>query len=378
MKEVIVSAPGKILWTGGYSILEKGNIGLVSSVDKRVYARCSELEPMNVHIKSPQLGVDVTGVFEEGKLKLSQDHPNAKFVKTAIETTLTYLKAKRKRLKGVDIDTYSDPAFGFGETKSGLGSSAAVTVATIGAVLALHGVRPRKNLHLVHKLAQYAHSTSQGKVGSGFDVAASVFGGHEYSRYSPTIVQELDIVKAVDRDWDYSAIPLALPFGFAAVVANIPGTSVSTTEMVAKVKAFKEGNKSEYNAIINHINEAAKEANQALAQLATEPTNEAEVEKFVQHFEASRKATRELGEKSGAPIEPSRLSQIIEESKQHGALVARLPGAGGGDSIVAICRNKKDVSKLKKFWAKKKLEVLKLKITGKGIALERKLPISGS
>ncbi len=77
MTEVIVSAPGKILWTGGYSILEKGNVGLVSSVDKRVYARANVLPDHNIEITAPQLGVKVKGKFENGKIALTEDNPHA-------------------------------------------------------------------------------------------------------------------------------------------------------------------------------------------------------------------------------------------------------------------------------------------------------------
>ncbi|MDP3742538.1 MAG: hypothetical protein Q8R15_04445 [Candidatus Micrarchaeota archaeon] len=381
MKEVIVSAPGKILWTGGYSILEKDNIGLVSSVDKRVYARANVLPDHNIEINAPQLGVSVKGKFENGKIALTEDNPHAKFVKIAIETTLTYLKAKKKRIKGISIHTYSDPAFGTGGAKSGLGSSAAVTVASIAAVLKLHGISPKKNLDLLHKLAQYSHSTSQGKVGSGFDVSASVYGGHEYSRYSPHLAQEPDVVKAIDATWDHSTKPLILPRSFVTVVANIPGASASTTEMVAKVKDFKEVQRAEYDRIINEINQSAKEANNSLAKLNEAAHKGEKIQQghpllvsFIEQFEKSRNATRELGEKSGAAIEPANLSAIITESKSKGAFVARLPGAGGGDAIAAICLSRRDATRLKKFWAKKGLEVLDLKVTGKGIAIEKQFP----
>ena len=44
---------------------------------------------------------------------------------------------------------------------------------------------------LVHNLAQYVHSKAQGKVGSGFDVSAAVYGSHVYNRFSPTCFGDL-------------------------------------------------------------------------------------------------------------------------------------------------------------------------------------------
>lgn len=44
---------------------------------------------------------------------------------------------------------------------------------------------------LAHNLAQYVHCLAQGKVGSGFDVSAAVFGTHLYTRFDPKVLQQL-------------------------------------------------------------------------------------------------------------------------------------------------------------------------------------------
>jgi phosphomevalonate kinase len=43
----------------------------------------------------------------------------------------------------------------------------------------------------LHNLAQYAHSLAQGKVGSGFDVSAAVYGNQRYRRFSPSNLPDL-------------------------------------------------------------------------------------------------------------------------------------------------------------------------------------------
>mmetsp|Transcript_1922 Transcript_1922/g.3048 ORF Transcript_1922/g.3048 Transcript_1922/m.3048 type:complete len:297 (+) Transcript_1922:801-1691(+) len=74
--------------------------------------------------------------------------------------------------------------------KTGLGSSAAMVTALVGALLkwfgvvALHdgdgtgmdGADILADRRLVHNLAQLVHANAQGKIGSGFDVAAAVYG----------------------------------------------------------------------------------------------------------------------------------------------------------------------------------------------------------
>lgn len=44
---------------------------------------------------------------------------------------------------------------------------------------------------LAHNLAQYVHCLAQGKVGSGFDVSAAVFGSHIYTRFNPEVIHDL-------------------------------------------------------------------------------------------------------------------------------------------------------------------------------------------
>ena len=44
---------------------------------------------------------------------------------------------------------------------------------------------------LAHNLAQFVHCVAQGKVGSGFDVSAAVFGSHVYTRFDPAVIQKV-------------------------------------------------------------------------------------------------------------------------------------------------------------------------------------------
>ena len=44
---------------------------------------------------------------------------------------------------------------------------------------------------LAHNLAQYVHCLAQGKVGSGFDVSAAVFGSQLYTRFDPAVIAPL-------------------------------------------------------------------------------------------------------------------------------------------------------------------------------------------
>ena len=83
--------------------------------------------------------------------------------------------------------------------KTGLGSSAALITSLVSALLlhfslispssfSGHGSDGRR---LAHNLAQYVHCLAQGKIGSGFDVSAAVFGSHLYTRFNPEVLHDL-------------------------------------------------------------------------------------------------------------------------------------------------------------------------------------------
>ena len=50
---------------------------------------------------------------------------------------------------------------------------------------------PQELQKRIHNLAQAAHCAAQGKVGSGFDVAAAVYGSCLYRRFTPAILESV-------------------------------------------------------------------------------------------------------------------------------------------------------------------------------------------
>ena len=63
--QAFASAPGKVLWIGGYSVLERPNISFVTGVDKRVYARAGLKEGNLVELSAPQFKAGWQGPLEE-------------------------------------------------------------------------------------------------------------------------------------------------------------------------------------------------------------------------------------------------------------------------------------------------------------------------
>jgi phosphomevalonate kinase len=401
----VVSAPGKILWIGGYSVLERPNVSFVTGVDKRVYVQCREMEQGHVHFELPQFdvcasgkldgkGIAFKGIVSDGHLKI------LKFVRLAAEVCSRYFSQKGWSFSGVEIKSVSDPAFGFGGSKAGLGSSAAATVATVGALFELNGKPVSQNIALVHRAAQFVHCVAQGKVGSGFDVAAACFGGCKYVRYSPSLIplgeiSDAELAATLDREWDCVTEKVDLPQGFEIAMASFEGESAGTSEMVKLVNAFKQAQPQEYAELFAQINLANANAIEAMQKLnrkyqenprdylhalgAVDDDRGAELmfKKFYDAFRQGRLLTKKLGELSGAKIEPEEYSALVDASEDKAAFAAKLPGAGGGDAIAALCLSKDSKLRVEDFWRRytaKTLRVLPVSVSNAGVRKEHALP----
>lgn len=281
-------------------------------------------------------------------------------IKTAIETSLMYALSNGAKLHGISIESKNDPAMeynviGSKRNKTGMGSSAALVVATTAAVLRMFGENLERN-DALHKLSQISHSIATGKVGSGFDIAASTYGPIIYSRYSKSILDSItstatsdDLKRIVKREWDYSIKRIDFSgSSLELAAANFKGYATITTSLIGKVYKFRDTNPEEYHNLINQINEQSLISTDSLSGLIKNDPEQ--IYKFKESFEKGRRLTKQLGILSDAQIEDEECTKLIGESNQKGAFVSRLPGAGGKDSITSICTNNRSKSSLERYW----------------------------
>lgn len=379
VSEANASAPGKILWIGGYSVLERPNVSYVTTVKSYVHVNIRSSEENSIELNVPQFGMNVRGSMDPSSGRLAMQGPKElTLLRTSIEIALGYASAIGVKLHGMLVNTKNDSEFSYSIAngkivKSGLGSSAALTVAAIACTLKSLDVKASRDK--VHKLAQIAHSLATGKVGSGFDIAAAAYGSIIYTRYSPELIKSLpdnfsnhELLKLVKRKWDYTAEKLPFPNDFKMTFANFIGESMNTASSVGTVAGFKQSQPEMYNELMKELNQTNVDAIDALKKI--NKGDEEITTSFKEAFERGRALTKELGRLSKVDIEPDDCSDLIEESEKNGALIAKLPGAGGKDSIVAISTSREDQKSLRKFWkTRKELDILKLKMGKKGFAL---------
>ncbi|KAI0314123.1 Phosphomevalonate kinase [Amylostereum chailletii] len=431
MSTTVVSAPGKVLLAGGYLVLDPSYSGLVVSTSSRFYTVIAPGSADVIRVRSPQFE-NATWSYS-WKADDSSDTPRMtveqtsstsgstnKFVHLALQKTLSLaLESKsvadvtKSLANGLDITIVGDNDFysqqdqlkkmklpsdlaslskipPFAPTgapladvsKTGLGSSAALITSLVTALLVHLAIIPESALRgsptssasreargLAHNLAQFVHCFAQGKVGSGFDVSAAVFGSQLYTRFSPTIIQPLmdDQTQALlptlspaNQAWDYRVEPFKLPPNTRLLLADIHAGS-NTPLLVGQVLKWRKENSAEAHSLWTAIDQLNMSLGNTLARLSEIHEQDAAayhgtvryisslqpvqwlanpdmkgstvacLEAFYEaHLltEQIRGRMREMGKLSGVEIEPEQQTNLLDESiSLAGIIGGGVPGA---------------------------------------------------
>ena len=309
-----------------------------------------------------------------------------KFVETALAYTLTYvLSLSRSKIGSAlitilaDTDYYSHPESSNSKIprwsdqrfidfnvpldkahKTGLGSSAALVTAFTAAVFA-HYLDPEGAFlksdigkARLHNLAQAAHCAAQGKIGSGFDVAAAVYGSCIYRRFSPSILQGLAhtgtegfsaCLKAVVEDTDNSShwdtqiqkSSAVMPKGLRLVMCDVDCGS-ETVGMVKKVLSWRNNNYEEAVLLWGTLQKGNEDLVQELHNLAGTAGNSPNgYNDLATIILTIRSLIREMSTKAEVPIEPKVQTDLLDACCQvPGVVGGVVPGAGGYDAIALL------------------------------------------
>jgi phosphomevalonate kinase len=243
--------------------------------------------------------------------------------------------------------------------KTGLGSSAALVTALTAALLVafLPDASPAplsSNQDVIHNLAQASHCAAQGKVGSGFDVAAAVYGSCLYRRFTPSILEQIGevasdgfgerlhrCVENLDsgQRWDTEVLKQAvqIPRSLRLVMCDVDCGS-QTPGMVKKVLTWRQGMPEEANLLWSALQQGTEDLCEELKRLAqlngiTAP----KYQNLRDIISTIRSLVREMSDKSGVPIEPPLQTDLLDAcSAIPGVLGGLVPGAGGYDAIVVL------------------------------------------
>ena len=312
-----------------------------------------------------------------------------RFVETALAYALTYASAVDHTKIGsasitilADTDYYSHPRSSNADIsitkdrfldfnvalhqahKTGLGSSAALVTAFTTAVIAHYAPREvvdvtsKQEKFRLHNLAQAAHSASQGKIGSGFDVAAAAFGSCVYKRFSPSILEGLGEVSSKgfsarlrllvengnsSTEWNMEIDKsLAhIPKGLRLVMCDVDCGS-ETVEMVKNVLFWRREKPEEALLLWQTIQKGNEDLATELHLLASRSAGDpADYENLRSIILTIRSLIRDMMTKSGVPIEPKVQTELIDACCHlPGVVGGVVPGAGGFDAVALLVEDK--------------------------------------
>ena len=258
-------APGKLVLSGAYAVLE-GAPAIVTAVDRYVIADSSR---------------------------------EAEFLTPEVQCAIGERKAPA-------FDASSLRADG---RKLGIGSSAAILVASMAALL-MDDEPEIDGTNLAERIfpnAIVAHRRAQGG-GSGVDVAASAYGG---------------TIACVMRGELLEVRAHKLANGLV-VDSYSAGQAASTAGMLKAVRAFAASEPGAYAAIMGALKEFANDA--VLASTTGD---------FVRALRGQAIGLAALGDGAGVPIVPREVRDVADAAIGDGVVV--MPsGAGGGDVVVSV------------------------------------------
>ncbi|KAI1463040.1 Phosphomevalonate kinase [Daldinia caldariorum] len=407
-----ISAPGKVLLAGGFLVLDRQHTGLVFGLSARINVIAREIETSKgvqlseIIVESPQFleaqwryGYHLAP--EDGGIKLTQLQvgsdiiPNH-FVEVTLAYALTYIitTGHAGSFNPVqltilaDNDYYSQshshyqhlhsgPAGRFAKFptklkdahKTGLGSSAALVTALTAALLthylpqSVFDLNSAEGKRTLHNLAQAAHSAAQGKIGSGFDVAAAVYGSCVYRRFSPSLLRDVPDIGApgfapalaacVAREWDaeFRKEDARMPPGVALRMCDVDCGS-QTVGLVKQVLKWREQtDPSGAQALWANL----QARNEALGAALSSDRKDA----IRGAVEQVRALVREMSAASGAAIEPQSQTALLDGlAGVKGVYEGVAPGAGGYDALALLVRDDAETEgRIKEFlqkWSEEK------------------------
>ncbi|MTB63611.1 phosphomevalonate kinase [Streptococcus sp. zg-86] len=350
------SASGKLYLAGEYAVVEAGYPAVIAAVEQRLVVSLQQAEKGTIRsTQNPEL--EVFWSRQEHQIYASSSNPYQLII-SSMQVVEDYV-----RTLGVDVSTVyriavrSDLDDQQSGAKYGLGSSGAVTVAVIRALLAYY--QQEIVPILVYKLAAIAQLKNN-MTGSFGDLATSSFGGvisyHSVDRaWLKAAIKHASIRDVIEQDWKDLAIELLeLPDGLELLV-GWTGAAASTDQLVAAMhRQLTQEEKELYHQQFLAENRLCVEK---LIQACKE--NDAAV--FEEAIAVNRQQLRDFSVNMGIVIETSQLTRLCQLAKEQGA-VAKSSGAGGGDCGICFVRSLAQKETICRAWEGAGIKPLPLSI----------------
>ncbi|EAR89288.1 GHMP kinase ATP-binding protein, putative (macronuclear) [Tetrahymena thermophila SB210] len=367
----VYCCPSKVLIMGGYAILSEQCVGLSVGLNEKFYAFITTQDVQNqqqsnqkIIIKFISKQIESEWIYEIDLIskQVSQSETQAKnpfleaVTKVVIEEGVEDLS---KLTKNINVNIFHDNRFYSSASKkneqksnyfsifdkdnlhkTGLGSSACVLVATLGSLLQYFQDYADEKLHY---LSQKANFIAQKKIGSGFDIATSVFGSQVYKRFPPDIFSSNNQQQYKWNTLNRFNIPKQLK------IMMIDLQIGSDTRLLAgEVKKYLDNNPEQAQIFYEQCNQKASKLQEIFSGIQSIENLKEKRESIIELNKQYRDVFKTIGIKAKVETEPDILSDILDQiiieipSVYYGVC----PGAGGYDALCLLTDNSLTVEQL--------------------------------
>ncbi|MER2040314.1 phosphomevalonate kinase [Desemzia incerta] len=352
---ISASAPGKLYIAGEYAVVEPGHPAILVAVDQFITVSLERTTDMGT-IQSTQYGnLPVTWKRENDRLVLDKRENPFHYILAAIEVTESYVKSFGKELSfyHLSVDSELDSSNG---RKYGLGSSAAVTVATVKGVLRFYGLQNESN-ETIFKLAALAHLSVKSN-GSCGDVAASVFGGWlAFTTFDRKWVlqqqQDLSVREVIELDWPHLSFKQLTPPAEMRLLIGWTGSPASTSHLVDEVTSKRTQDALAYDEFLA--------ASSACVQEMIRGFEQGDIKKIQEEIRHNRVLLKKMSQTTGVVIETPALTHLCKLAEDFNG-AAKSSGAGGGDCGIVIFDRKDGVLSMITAWEEQGITNLPLHV----------------
>ncbi len=348
-------APGKLYIAGEYAVLEQDCPAILVAVNQFIRVSITKSKSSTGSIHSKQYSQDSIHWVRRGAKMVIDNRDNPfEYILSAINLTERFCLEQHIKLRVYDLHVNSDLDSADGK-KYGLGSSAAVTVATVKAILRFYNV-PFSN-ELVYKLSAISHYSVQGN-GSAGDIAASVYGGWiAYQTFDKKwLKRELtqkSLSEVVDEAWPGLKIQLLTPPAGMNLLIGWSQKPASTSRLVDETNANKAALNVEYKQFLQQSRKCVLRMIDGFEQ--------GNIDLIKMQIRENRKLLQHFAQINQIAIEIPRLSKLINIAESFGG-AAKTSGAGNGDCGIVITDEQTNVNELEQQWRKNNVLPLDLHV----------------
>jgi mevalonate kinase len=287
------SAPAKIILFGEHFVVY-GNHAILASINKRINVNLRVNKTRIITIRS---NLGITASYADSRFNLIKGGEDTKEILDPIYKCVSNVLSLRKQSFGIEINLHSQVPYGIG-----LGSSAACCVATVAAVDSLFH-KPNRGWICANAVEseRLIHKDS-----SGGDCYISTFGGLIY----------------YIRNGRSKKIKSKKNLNF--IIINT-GVVHSTKELVSSVKRFKYNERSLFKKLSSCAEDICQNALSAISR--------GDDKKLGELMNENHMLLQQLG------VSNKEIDCMINICIKNGASGAKITGAGGGGSIIALVPN---------------------------------------